>query len=150
MEIFAVGTVWFFLLVVPVVFWMFACVENEKSFWATVTVVGTLLLLQFLGGVEVFTGIYENPEWFLFGVAGYIVIALVWSVGKWVFFARKKRHEYDQAMAVFREQYPDTSAVQNHYVVPRDGNMSPEELEEAKRRFIESNKPKFRTLSPMP
>jgi hypothetical protein len=52
--ILSLGTFWFWALIVVVSILILGFMEYEKGFWATVTLIGTVCLLHYFGGKQVF------------------------------------------------------------------------------------------------
>ena len=98
---FAVGTFWFWVLAISIPVLLFLLVELEWPGWATASVLATILLLEFLGDANIFVFIRDNPILIVVSVFAYFCAGTVWSYFKWWFYARKKRHEYDEAMEYY-------------------------------------------------
>lgn len=97
--VFAFGTLWFWVLLAALTILMIGLTENEKGLWATVSIVGTLLLLQWLGDIKVFTFTRDNLLWAVLYFAGYVLIGTAWTVCKWWFYVRNERARYDELKA---------------------------------------------------
>lgn len=81
-----------------------AFIEYEKGFWATVTMVGTLAGLQYLGGVPIVPYVVEHPVLTAMWVGGYFLVGTVWGIVKWWFFVTDNKGRYNQARAEFLQR----------------------------------------------
>jgi len=89
-ELFIVGTFWFWALIV-VSFTILVCLSEEASpGWATGVAIATALILQFFGNVPIFTWLRHNPKEFIFSLFLYLLAGVVYSIGKWSVFIKKK------------------------------------------------------------
>jgi hypothetical protein len=99
--IFVVGSGWFWLLLVAECIIVLVLLEWDQGAIATLTFVATLLLLQFLGDVNIYGYVIRHPETVLMGAAAYFVLGTVWAIAKWWFFVREQRSWYDELRAAF-------------------------------------------------
>ena len=80
------------------------CVFSEDDgAKATMTLIGSVLFLQFLVKVDVFHYMKGNPFYFLTYAGIYVLAGLIWSVLKWWRYVAKIRREYDAARVRFCE-----------------------------------------------
>jgi hypothetical protein len=87
---FLVGTFWFWALLI-VSFIAITCLSEEAApGWATAVAIGTGLLLQFFGGVPIFSWLRHNPKEFLLSLVGYLLAGVLYSIVKWTSFIKKK------------------------------------------------------------
>jgi hypothetical protein len=98
---FAVGTLWFWLLMLLSFIVITAFVENEVGTGATITLIITVLLLDLLCKVPVFKVILGHPLRTLELVALYFVLGAVWGVVKWVFYLKDNLSRYNEARVEF-------------------------------------------------
>ena len=96
-EIFAFGTVWFWILTAAAIIAIVAFVENDEEqngTGATITLGIFLAGLIFLGNSEFFRGILHfivnNPGMIIGMFVGYLALGVVWSFVKWYLFLNKK------------------------------------------------------------
>lgn len=101
----AIGTFWFWALLVIEAIALFALVFNEKGTWATVTLVLTLVLLNFVSKIPIVHYVFANPVKTGLLVVGYFVAGTLWSIAKWWFFVRRRRENYDELKAEFLEEH---------------------------------------------
>lgn len=80
---------------------LFVLVENDRAGGAGISVVIFGLLLQFLGGVDVFGTIWNNPVYILVFLALYLVAGTVWAVSKWYIFVKKIARKYREIKTEF-------------------------------------------------
>jgi len=100
----AVGTVGFWLLLAASTITLACLVENEKGAWATGTLFITLVLLQLLGDVQVFSYLYQHPFVSFLCVCGYFGAGVAWSVWKWLLYNRDQRTAYDELRTKFLKE----------------------------------------------
>jgi hypothetical protein len=100
-EALAVGTFWFWALVVGVNVGLLAWIENECGGWATWGVIATLAAFQFLGDVPVFGWVVANPHVVLAGAGAYLLVGVLWATARWWFHVKKARRLYDELRAGF-------------------------------------------------
>ncbi len=100
-ELFMVGTFWFWALLAVVTVLMFICTEFEKGGWATISVLGTLALLNFCGDVPVLSYIWNHPITILLGVLGYFALGTGWAVVKWWFYVKDQLWHYNELKGEF-------------------------------------------------
>lgn len=94
--LFAVGTIWFWVLTAVAVFLLFYCVEADRGFFATLWIVIFFVVMYFFGGFNVLSYIFQNPLISLGCAAGYVVAGTLWSMGKWWFYTHSQRRIYDE------------------------------------------------------
>ncbi|MBI2108785.1 MAG: hypothetical protein HYT93_01205 [Parcubacteria group bacterium] len=94
--LFVLGSFGFWTLVVIANIALFACTENERPFLGIFVLLGTFLLLQFLGDLHLFTYLKNHPFAIFMYFGGYLVCGTVWSVLKWYFYLLNKKEEYEE------------------------------------------------------
>lgn len=99
--LFLVGTLWFWILLAVAALVVGVCVARESFGKATLSVMLTFALLGFLGDFNVLHWLRENAVAFLVYLVAYFAIGTVWSVGKWWFFIRRRRDEYNEQKSAF-------------------------------------------------
>jgi hypothetical protein len=100
-EIFLVGSLWFWLLLVAEVIVVFMLLEWDQGAIATLTFLVTLLLLQFLGEVNIYGYVIQHPWTVALGAAGYFALGTLWATAKWWFYVREQRAWYDELRSTF-------------------------------------------------
>lgn len=93
----AFGSVGFWALVVTIFLLNFYFVELERTFWATVTLIGTFVALAFLGDFNLWHVVRDNPIQAVIAGASYFGIGAVWSIGKWWFYVKEMFGHYTEA-----------------------------------------------------
>jgi hypothetical protein len=101
LEIFAVGTVWFWLLVTAELALLFLFTEYENGFAATASIVAFLAALQFLGGVNVIGFALAKPHYLVPLVAPYLLLAVAWGIFKWRKLVKDRLRQHDELFAEF-------------------------------------------------
>jgi len=85
---------WWLLIIGACAAIIFA-LENERGLWATITLVTTLVLLNFFGTTPILSWIRDEPWYFLSGVVGFFVVGGIWGVIKWYFFNTERLEKYE-------------------------------------------------------
>jgi len=83
LELFVVGTFWFWALIVAEVFWVFGFIKAERGGPAAGGLVVLALVLWLFGDFNVFAYIWAHPWEFAGGVGVYLGVGVVWSLAKW-------------------------------------------------------------------
>lgn len=102
--LFLVGTLWFWILMAVAALVVGVCVARESFGKATLSVVATFALLGFLGDFNVLHWLGTHAAEFAVYLAAYFAIGTAWSVGKWWFFVRRRRDEYNEQKSAFLRQ----------------------------------------------
>lgn len=100
-EVFAVGSHWFWLLLAVEAAVLIGLIEWGKGLAATLSLVGTLLALQFMGNANLLGLANHHPLLLVFGVVGYFAVGTVWAIARWWLFVHEQRLRYDEARAEF-------------------------------------------------
>jgi hypothetical protein len=105
-EIFVVGSLWFWLLLAGETLFLLVLLEWDRAgriggVIATLTLAATLLLLQFLGDVDIYGYVIQHPWTVALGALGYFVGGTFWSIAKWWFYVREQRGLYDELRSAF-------------------------------------------------
>lgn len=86
------------LLILFVVFVVATVMTEMENFgWATVTLIATVVGLQFFHVVDVLHYVMHHALETLLYVAGYLVVGIVWSFIKWFSFLMQFRDKYREA-----------------------------------------------------
>jgi hypothetical protein len=106
MELAVLGIVGFWALIGIALVLLVALVNSERPGWATITLLATLGLLQWLAtGFKPFTLMYQNP-WWAFGIlGGYFAVGALWCFGKWYFFVSRIREEVEDRKGAFLRRH---------------------------------------------
>jgi hypothetical protein len=99
--LFALGTIWFWALLLLDFIIITALVENEKGFWATVVFIGSLIGLDYLWKLPILQTIQLNPLKFTELVSLYFGLGIGWSILKWYLFTTKEKFRYNEYKADF-------------------------------------------------
>lgn len=103
-EIFVVGTFWFWALVAAASVILFALIECERFGWATTTLILAFLALHLLGDFNILTALRNDPTTVGLVVLGYFAAGTIWAVGKWWFFVKRLRRQYEKSKRAFLEE----------------------------------------------
>jgi hypothetical protein len=99
--VFAVGTFWFWALVVAEIALLLAFTEYESGIGATVAIAIFVAALQWMGDVDIINHIKTHP-WHLLVLAGsYLLFGICWLAFKWVRFVKEKLNLYDEFLERF-------------------------------------------------
>jgi hypothetical protein len=104
-EIFLVGGVWFWLLLLAETILLVVLLEWDQGALATLTLLATLLLVQVLGDVNVYGYIIQHPLTMVLGGVGYFVLGTLWAIAKWWFYVREQRVWYNELRAAFLRRH---------------------------------------------
>jgi hypothetical protein len=102
--LFAVGTLWFWLLFFIDFVVITALVENEQGFWATVTAIGSIIGLNYLWKLPILVTVKANPGHTALLILSYFLLGAGWSLVKWFFYLHKQRIKYEEYKAKFLEE----------------------------------------------
>lgn len=94
--LFAVGAIGFWAMVAIETIILIALIDNEKPFWATFMMVGTLVFLHWIGSFSVVTLAVEHPWYVVEAVVSWFALGTGWSIAKWWLYVRGCREQYDE------------------------------------------------------
>ncbi len=100
-EVFVVGSLWFWLLLAAETIILLVLLEWDQGAIATLTLVATLLVLQFLGDVNVYGYVSHHPWTVVLGALGYLAAGTCWAIAKWWFYVSEQRAWYDELRGAF-------------------------------------------------
>ncbi len=109
-ELFLIGSMSFWILVLVEFIILLALVEYEKPGLGFLSILGVGVLLKVFADVNLLYLITQFPLQTALGAAGYLFIGTVWSIFKWYFFVRNKREEYLKA----KEEYENGPKEKQH------------------------------------
>jgi hypothetical protein len=94
LELFVVGTAWFWILIGIEVIVLFFCTAKELAGLALVSILAVLLALHFMGNVDVVGPVVNNPGTVALLIASYFLTGTIWSVCKWWFYVKERSRKY--------------------------------------------------------
>ena len=100
-ELFAIGTIGFFLLIAIEIILLFVFTANDNGWGALFSVVGFLAFIEFVSKAHVLQLMRNNPIWVVVFAISYLVIALFWGIFKLRNRAKNRLREYDEKFAQF-------------------------------------------------
>jgi hypothetical protein len=103
-ELFAFGTLWYFILTAVWLIALLWCVEKENSIGSGIWVLVYLCFLQFLAKVSFVDQVFHRPGTSLLWILGYFVIGFVWSFVKWWIYVHKKAEKLAEMRTDFIKQ----------------------------------------------
>jgi hypothetical protein len=101
LELFVVGTFWFWAFVILELVLLFAFIEYENGVGATVSLIIFACCLQWLGDVNLIGFVVANPLKLLAVVAAYFVLGGAWGAVKWWILIGDRLHEYKELKEEF-------------------------------------------------
>jgi hypothetical protein len=99
--LFAIGTLWFWFLLLIDFVAITTLVENEEGVWATVVAIFSIIGLNYLWKLPIAATIKANPGHTILLILSYFAIGVCWSIAKWYFFLHKENRKYENAKAEF-------------------------------------------------
>ncbi len=99
--ILAFGTIGFWILVIAEIICLIGCMAKDRGSWATVSLVVTAVILNWLSGIPIIQWVGGHFWLALAYAAGYLVAGTVWSVIKWYSYVSDQRERYDEMKADF-------------------------------------------------
>ena len=134
---------WAFIMSAVVILGLFALIELEKPGLATITVLGTLIALQFVAGVDILGGVVAHPIVTAACVLSYFVGGVVWAFVKWWFYVRNEQDRYDTKKVEFLKfHHVNGTTVPDKLKEIFLAAFCPNEYENARRSFINTH-PEF-------
>lgn len=101
LELFVIGTFWFWALIIAEIVLLFLFVEKENGVGATVSMVIFLCALQWMGDVDILGFVFSNPLKLAAIVASYFAFGAVWGTVKWWIFCRDRKEDYNNMKDAF-------------------------------------------------
>lgn len=96
LELFAVGTFWFWALIAAEIILLFVFVEYENGIGATISLAIFAALLQWCGKVDLFGYVIQHPVVVLMALVAYLLLGTVWGVIKWRIFCADRLDDYEE------------------------------------------------------
>jgi len=101
-EIFAVGTIWFWILICTIVVVELLCAANNAFYGGIGFIVGFGVVFAFGGALtELGSFIYAHPFITIGYAAAYLAIGFLWTFVKWWRYVAKRQEPYNKARAEF-------------------------------------------------
>ena len=104
LELFVVGTFWFWALVIVEILLLFVFVNYENGIGATVSLLVFGACLQYLGGVDILNYVTSHPLAVCLAVLGYLLAGMTWSVIRWYIFCRDQLRQYNTLKSDFLKE----------------------------------------------
>jgi len=129
LELFLVGTFWFWVLLGAEFFFIIWCLESESHVLAPFSFLLVVLAVTFFGNVNIFPYIWHNPLWSLLWAALYFVpVGVVWGVVKWWFFIRNIRDKNREVKRAWLGRLDIVAQDFERYVKDMDGREQVEKF----------------------
>jgi len=88
------GGFWFWTFSALAFFVIMAFAENEKNFWAFITLGVFIVLMEWVGSTNVLNTITSDPWFIVKWTALYFVVGSIWSVIKWFSYVNNKAKDF--------------------------------------------------------
>jgi len=105
--LFALGTIWFWLLFVGSSIAIIAFLENEKAWASTVTFALTVAAMVGLGNMGFLGWVLGHPLELLLAALAYFVLGTIYGVVKWWLFVTNIKERYVEEKGKFIEELED-------------------------------------------
>jgi len=99
------GGFWFWTFSALAFFVIMAFAENEKNFWAFITLGVFIGLMEWSGSTTILNTITSNPLVIIKWAALYFVIGSVWSIIKWFSYVSNKAKEFGEKKLAYIIKY---------------------------------------------
>jgi hypothetical protein len=114
-EFFAVGSAGFWALIALETGLLIFLIEWGKGALATASLAGTMVLLYFLGDINILGYVIHHPVTLALGLVVYFAAGTVWSVARWWLFVRDMRGRYDDVRADFCQDHNLDGAIPEQF-----------------------------------
>jgi len=104
LALFAIGTLWFWLLLIGSSVAIVAFLENEKAWAATVTFVLTVAAIIGLGNLGFLGWVLDNPGKLILAIVTYFVAGTIYGCVKWWLFVTNIKEKYIEQRDHFIEE----------------------------------------------
>lgn len=113
LELFVVGSFWFWALIVAELVLLFLFTEFENGICATISLVVFGAALQFMGNVNLVGYVVSHPVHLALAVAAYLLLGTAWGVFKWRKLVVDRLRQHDELFAQFLHDkgLPSTTTV---------------------------------------
>ena len=101
LELFVVGTFWFWALIIAEIVLLFVFIENENGIGATMSIVAFAGLLQWCGNVDIIHYVQNKPLFIVSCAVAYFALGAVWGTIKWWIYCHDRLEDYEDAKASF-------------------------------------------------
>ena len=109
--LFAVGSFWFWMLLVVHFFVLLALIEYEKVGWATLSLGVVFAALYFLGDFNIASAVLQNPLAAALVLGGYFVAGTAWSIAKWYLYVTDLSNKCKELKTEFLQRRDVSSSV---------------------------------------
>lgn len=132
--LFLIGSIPFWILTAATIVAILVAVENERGFFATLSLGIYLGLLHLLGDASLHLWVRDHWKLFAALAVAYLVLGTVWGVVKWAFFTRKLAHESEEVYLTIKRRF-----LRHKKIVLEDLSITdpvPEHLREEWKTFL--------------
>lgn len=102
MELFLVGSFWFWAICVVEAAWLLRFLHEENGWGTGLSLIGLGVVLWFFGDFNVFAWAWTNPLFMLECIGAYLVLGAVWSLSKWKMLCVDLRDTFQEVKKDFR------------------------------------------------
>lgn len=132
--LFVIGSIPFWILTAAALIAILVAVENEKGFFATVSVGLYVGLLHLLGDANLIAWTREHWKLCATLAVAYLIAGTVWGVVKWAFYTRKLAHETEETYLNTKRNFLRSKGIVFENLTIED--PVPENLREAWRTYL--------------
>lgn len=113
LELFVVGSFWFWALIAVELILLFVFVEYENGIGATISLVAFAALLQWCGNADLLGYMATHPWYIATSLAAYFLIGSVWGIIKWRLYCSDRLDAYEEMKSDFirSKRLPATTKV---------------------------------------
>lgn len=113
MELFLLGTFWFWALIIAEIVMLFVFIANENGSGAFVSLLIFGACIHFMGDVDLFAMVKNDPLIAGVVILSYIILSIPWGVFRWVLFCRDRVEDYNNLKQEFlaKNGYADEKVV---------------------------------------
>jgi hypothetical protein len=133
---FAVGTIWFDIVLFILFVIIATLVEKKNGFWATIVTIGSIVGINWLWKLNLVAQFKAHPLTCLEYVAYYFIAGIAWSLVKWAFFVHRYKVEYKDLKSKFLQ----TEKIKADQF---DAAAASRLMEAARRRGVSTTPPAF-------
>jgi hypothetical protein len=133
-ELFAIGTLWFWILISIAIVLSCISIQVESGFGATIVFIATFALLGFLGDFNILAFTKDNPGTMAIISVAYVVLGIIWSFIKLGFYVNKKNKKYLKEKSQYLKDNPDET--EEHWIKINESNLRDYKLSQYKNKIM--------------
>lgn len=106
MELFLIGTTWFWIITSVLAVGLITSVIAENGVFIFLDLLVAILFLQFGANLHIFQYCYYHPIMILLLAMGYFIIGAIWMIAKWQFKVWSVARQYADLREKFIKEFP--------------------------------------------